>query len=215
MRLKTFVFNQLQVNTYLLTDEATNDTIVIDPGCQSNEERDKFAKYVEENHLNLCKVLNTHLHFDHVYGNRFIQEKYGIGAYGAKEDNFFLNHYQDLLALFEMPMDDDALPLEGYIKDGDTISLDSLELHVLAVPGHSPGGLAFYLPKEECVFVGDTILQGGIGRTDLHRGNYETLINSIKTKLLTLPDDTLVYSGHGCPSTIKFEKENNPFLRNL
>ncbi len=215
MRLKTFVFNQLQVNTYLLTDEATNDTIVIDPGCQSKDERNRFAQYVEENHLNLCKVLNTHLHFDHVYGNRFIQEKYGIGAYGAKEDNFFLNHYQDLLALFEMPMDDDALPLQGYIKDGDIITLGSLELHVLAVPGHSPGGLAFYLPKDECVFVGDTILQGGIGRTDLHRGNYETLINSIKTKLLTLPDDTIIYSGHGCPSTIKFEKENNPFLRVL
>ncbi len=213
MRIKTFVFNQIQVNTYLLIDEETLETIVIDPGCQSDEEKSFFAKYVEENHLKISKLINTHLHFDHVYGNRFIQETYGVGANGAKEDVFFLNHYQDLLALFEMPMDDDALPLESYLKDGDIINVASMEIHVLATPGHSPGGLAFYLPKEKCVFVGDTILEGSVGRTDLHRGNFETLINSIKTKLLVLPEDTAVYSGHGRPSTIKFEKENNPYLR--
>lgn len=215
MKLKKFIFNRIQVNTYLLTDENTFETIIIDPGCQSNEEKKILSQYIEENQLKIRMVLNTHLHFDHIYGNRYIQEKYGVGAIGSKEDVFFLNHYQDLLALFEMPIDEDALPLQKYITDGDCLQLASMELHVLAVPGHSPGGLAFYMPKENCVFVGDTILEGGIGRTDLHRGNYDTLLNSIKTKLLSLPDDTIIYSGHGRSSTIKYEKLNNPYLQNL
>ena len=107
MELKIFRFNQLQVNTYLLIDESTRDAIIIDPGCQSDDEKALLKEYIEKNNIRLVRMLNTHLHFDHVYGNRFIEETYGIGAEGAKEDMFFLNHYTDLLALFDMPLDED------------------------------------------------------------------------------------------------------------
>ena len=215
MQIKSFSFNPLRVNTYLLTDELSKETIVIDPGCQSAEEKQFLSKFIKDNNLIIKRLLNTHLHFDHIYGNRFIQETYGVGAYAAKEDMFFLNHYQDLLALFGMPMDEDALPLEGTIKDGDTIKVGCIELHVAAVPGHSPGSLAFYEPNAGCDFIGDTILEGSIGRTDLHKGNLEILLNSIRTKILTLPPQTVLYSGHGSSTTVEYEKEHNIYLRSL
>lgn len=210
MIVKRFTFNVLNVNTYVLIDEKTNEAIVIDPGCQSAEERETFKDYIISNNLKIKRVIDTHLHFDHIYGQRFVEETFGVGAEACKKDITFLNHYQDLLVMFNMPMDDEALPLKGYLEDGDVIEVGSIRLNVLQVPGHSPGGLAFYEEKEHCAFVGDTILEGGIGRTDMHRGNYDTLVKSIKEKLLPLPDDTILYSGHGEPATLGHEKETNP-----
>ena len=210
MIVKRFTFNILNVNTYVLIDEKTYEAIVIDPGCQSAEERKTFKDYIINNNLEIKRVIDTHLHFDHIYGQRFVEETFGVGAEACKKDITFLNHYQDLLVMFNMPMDDEALPLKGYLVDGDVIEVGSIRLNVLQVPGHSPGGLAFYEEKGHCAFVGDTILEGGIGRTDMHRGNYETLVKSIKEKLLPLPDDTMLYSGHGEPATLGHEKETNP-----
>lgn len=210
MIVKRFTFNILNVNTYVLIDEKTNEAIVIDPGCQSAEERETFKDYIISNNLKIKRVIDTHLHFDHIYGQRFVEETFGVGAEACKKDITFLNHYQDLLVMFNMPMDDEALPLKGYLVDGDVVEVGSIRLNVLQVPGHSPGGLAFYEEKEHCAFVGDTILEGGIGRTDMHRGNYDTLVKSIKEKLLPLPDDTMLYSGHGEPATLGHEKETNP-----
>lgn len=215
MELKIFRFNQLQVNTYLLIDESTRDAIIIDPGCQSDDEKALLKEYIEKNNIQLVRMLNTHLHFDHVYGNRFIEETYGIGAEGAKEDMFFLNHYTDLLALFDMPLDEDALPLTNKLCEGDVISVGDIHLKVLQVPGHSPGSLAFYDEASKSAFIGDTILEGEVGRTDLHRGNYDTLIKSIREKIMSLPDDTALYSGHGDASTVLEERLNNPHLKNL
>lgn len=210
MIIKRFTFNVLDENTYVLIDEKTSEAIVIDPGCQSAEERETFKDYIISNNLKIKRVIDTHLHFDHIYGQRFVEETFGVGAEACKKDITFLNHYQDLLVMFNMPMDDEALPLKGYLEDGDVIEVGSIRLNVLQVPGHSPGGLAFYEEKEHCAFVGDTILEGGIGRTDMHRGNYDTLVKSIKEKLLPLPDDTMLYSGHGEPATLGHEKETNP-----
>lgn len=210
MIVKRFTFNVLNENTYVLIDEKTSEAIVIDPGCQSAEERETFKDYIISNNLKIKRVIDTHLHFDHIYGQRFVEETFGVGAEACKKDITFLNHYQDLLVMFNMPMDDEALPLKGYLEDGDVIEVGSIRLNVLQVPGHSPGGLAFYEEKEHCAFVGDTILEGGIGRTDMHRGNYDTLVKSIKEKLLPLPDDTMLYSGHGEPATLGHEKETNP-----
>lgn len=173
------------------------------------EEKDLFKEYIISNGITIKRVLDTHLHFDHIYGQRFVEETFGVGAEACKKDITFLNHYQDLLVMFNMPMDDEALPLKGYLADGDVVNVGEMELKVMQVPGHSPGGLAFYEEKEHCAFVGDTILEGGIGRTDMHRGNYDTLVKSIKEKLLTLPDDTKIYSGHGPSTTLGYEKTHN------
>lgn len=209
MIIKQFTFNILHVNTYILIDEKSQEAIVIDPGCQTMEEKDLFKEYIISNGITIKRVLDTHLHFDHIYGQRFVEETFGVGAEACKKDITFLNHYQDLLVMFNMPMDDEALPLKGYLADGDVVNVGEMELKVMQVPGHSPGGLAFYEEKEHCAFVGDTILEGGIGRTDMHRGNYDTLVKSIKEKLLTLPDDTKIYSGHGPSTTLGYEKTHN------
>ncbi len=209
MIIKQFTFNILHVNTYILIDEKSQEAIVIDPGCQTKEEKDLFKEYIVSNGITIKRVLDTHLHFDHIYGQRFVEETFGVGAEACKKDITFLNHYQDLLVMFNMPMDDEALPLKGYLADGDVVNVGEMELKVMQVPGHSPGGLAFYEEKEHCAFVGDTILEGGIGRTDMHRGNYDTLVKSIKEKLLTLPDDTKIYSGHGPSTTLGYEKIHN------
>lgn len=209
MIIKQFTFNILHVNTYILIDEKSKEAIVIDPGCQTMEEKDLFKEYIISNGITIKRVLDTHLHFDHIYGQRFVEETFGVGAEACKKDITFLNHYQDLLVMFNMPMDDEALPLKGYLADGDVVNVGEMELKVMQVPGHSPGGLAFYEEKEHCAFVGDTILEGGIGRTDMHRGNYDTLVKSIKEKLLTLPDDTKIYSGHGPSTTLGYEKTHN------
>lgn len=209
MIIKQFTFNILHVNTYILIDEKSKEAIVIDPGCQTKEEKDLFKEYIVSNGITIKRVLDTHLHFDHIYGQRFVEETFGVGAEACKKDITFLNHYQDLLVMFNMPMDDEALPLKGYLADGDVVNVGEMELKVMQVPGHSPGGLAFYEGKEHCAFVGDTILEGGIGRTDMHRGNYDTLVKSIKEKLLTLPDDTHIYSGHGPSTTLGYEKIHN------
>lgn len=215
MIIKHFTFNVLQVNTYVLTDEDTHEAIVIDPGCYTPEEREAFKAYINDNGITIKRVVDTHLHFDHIYGQRFVEETFGVAAEACKKDITFLNHYQDLLVMFNMPMDDEALPLKGYLVDGDIIEVGNIKLNVLQVPGHSPGGLVFYCEKEHCAFVGDTILEGGIGRTDMHRGNYETLIQNIKEKLLVLPDETMLYSGHGTPSTIGYEKANNHEIKKI
>lgn len=209
MIIKQFTFNILHVNTYILIDEKSKEAIIIDPGCQTKEEKDLFKEYIVSNGITIKRVLDTHLHFDHIYGQRFVEETFGVGAEACKKDITFLNHYQDLLVMFNMPMDDEALPLKGYLADGDVVNVGEMELKVMQVPGHSPGGLAFYAEKEHCAFVGDTILEGGIGRTDMHRGNYDTLVKSIKEKLLTLPDDTQIYSGHGPSTTLGYEKIHN------
>ena len=213
MVIKHFTFNILNVNTYVLIDEKTHEAIVIDPGCQTQEEKKTFKDFIINNGLTIKRILDTHLHFDHIYGQRFVEETFGVGGEACKKDITFLNHYQDLSVMFNMPMDDEALPLKGFLVDGDTVEVGSIKLNVLHVPGHSPGGLAFYEGNEHCAFVGDTILEGGIGRTDMHRGNYDTLVKSIKEKLLILPDDTMLYSGHGPSSTLGHEKAHNPEIK--
>lgn len=215
MQVKSFAFNPLQTNTYLLIDEETRETIIVDPACYTDEEKKLLSDYITDNQLVVRRVLNTHLHFDHIYGNRYVQETYGVGAEGGKEDVFLLNHFVDFLALFGMPMAEEALPLVNILTEGDVVKVGSMELHVLKVPGHSPGSLAFYDKKAKCAFTGDVILSHGIGRTDLYKGSLDVLMDSIRNKILTMDDDTILYCGHGEPSSLKEEKENNLYLHNI
>jgi len=160
----------------------------------------------------LKRVLNTHLHFDHQFGNKFLFTTYGIKPEAGKEDEYLLENVIAQTRSFGMAVDEEAQSLGGYITDNQEIKFGNTTLVALHVPGHSPGHMAFYDQKDGILFAGDVLFRGSIGRTDLPKGDYATLILSITNKLLPLPDSTVVYSGHGPSTTIGFERKNNPFL---
>jgi len=211
MTIKTFTFNPIQENTYLVYDE-TLEAVVIDAGCISKVEKRALKQYMEDNNLTLKRVLNTHLHFDHQFGNRFLFDTFGIKPEAGKEDEYLLENVIAQTRSFGMDVDEEAQPLGGYIIENQEIKFGNSTFTAFHVPGHSPGSMAFYAEKDGVLFAGDVLFRGSIGRTDLPGGDYATLIQSITRKLLPLPDSTVVYSGHGPQSTIGFEKKNNPFL---
>ena len=211
MKIKTFTFNPIQENTYLVYDES-NEAVVIDAGCVSEIEKRALKNYIEDNELMLKRVLNTHLHFDHQFGNKFLFNTFGIKPEAGEEDEYLLENVISQTRSFGMAVDEEAQPLGGYITDNQEIKFGNTTFKALHVPGHSPGSMAFYDEKEGVLFAGDVLFRASIGRTDLPKGDYATLINSITDKLLPLPDSTVVYSGHGPATTIGFERKNNPFL---
>ena len=211
MTIKTFTFNPIQENTYLVYDE-TNEAVVIDAGCITDSEKLQLKRFIEDNKLILKRVLNTHLHFDHQFGNRFLFTTYGIKPEAGKEDEYLLENTVSQARSFGLNTGEEAQPLGGYIIDQQEIKFGNSSFIAFHVPGHSPGSIAFYAEKEGVLFAGDVLFRGSIGRTDLPKGDYATLILSITGKLLPLPDSTVVYSGHGPSTTIGFERNNNPFL---
>ena len=211
MTIKTFTFNPIQENTYLVYDE-TLEAVVIDAGCISKVEKRALKQYMEDNNLTLKRVLNTHLHFDHQFGNRFLFDTFGIKPEAGKEDEYLLENVIAQTRSFGMDVDEEAQPLGGYIIENQEIKFGNSAFTAFHVPGHSPGSMAYYAEKDGVLFAGDVLFRGSIGRTDLPGGDYATLIQSITQKLLPLPDSTVVYSGHGPQTTIGFEKKNNPFL---
>ncbi len=211
MTVKTFTFNPFQENTYLVYDD-TKEAIVIDCGCIIDYEKKAFKQYIADNELNIVKVINTHLHLDHQFGNRFLFETYNIAPVAHAEDEFLLENVKSQGAMFGIPLKEEAQTLSGYIEDNQIFTFGSTSFKALHVPGHSPGSVAFYFENENAVFVGDVLFKSSIGRTDLPKGDYATLIRSIQNRLLPLPDSTIVYSGHGPTTTIGEEKVNNPFL---
>lgn len=211
MTIKTFTFNPFQENTYLLYDE-TNEGVIVDAGCIFDAEKQTLKKYIEDNNLTLKRIINTHLHLDHQFGNKFLFQTYGIKPEACQEDEFLLETVVAQARSFGFPMDEEAETLGEYIVEDQEIKFGNSILKAIHVPGHSPGSMAFYSEKDGILISGDVLFQGSIGRTDLPKGDYATLILSITKKLLTLPDSTVVYCGHGPTTTIGSEKINNPFL---
>jgi hydroxyacylglutathione hydrolase len=211
MIIKTFTFNPIQENTYLVYDE-TNEAVIIDAGCVSEIEKRALKNYIENNELTLKRVLNTHLHFDHQFGNKFLFTTYGIKPEAGKDDEYLLENVMAQTRSFGLAVDEETQSIGSYITDNQEIKFGNTTLVALHVPGHSPGHMAFYDQKDGILFAGDVLFRGSIGRTDLPKGDYATLILSITNKLLPLPDSTVVYSGHGPSTTIGFERKNNPFL---
>lgn len=211
MTIKGFIFNFFQENTYIIYDE-TNEALIIDAGCYTAGEKQLLKNYIEENKLTLKRLINTHLHIDHQFGNKFVFDTFGIKPEASADDEFLLENIVNQARSFGLPVNEAVQPLGGFIKDNQEIIFGNVTLTAISVPGHSPGGIAFYIKKEGILFSGDVLFQGSIGRTDLPQGNYSTLIRSIKEKLLPLPDSTVVYCGHGPSTTIGEEKKNNPFL---
>lgn len=211
MTIKTFTFNPFQENTYLVWDE-TNEAVLIDAGMLFDNEKVLLKKFIEENNLTLKRVLNTHLHLDHQFGNKFMFDAFGIAPEAGEEDEFLLATANSQAEMFGLPYTETPQGLNGYISDNQTIKFGNSEFTAFHTPGHSPGSYCLYSEKAGVVFVGDVLFSGSIGRTDLPKGDYATLIHSIQEKLLPLPDSTVVYSGHGPATTIGEEKQSNPFL---
>lgn len=209
--IKSFVFSPIQENTYVLYNDK-DACCIIDPGCYFGNERQSLQEFFQEEKLAPTLLLNTHCHLDHVFGNKFIHDEYGLTLHLHEKEKIVLDFAAEAGLRWNMPFENYRGELI-FLKEGDKIKLGDDELEVLFTPGHSPGSISFYCAAQKFVISGDVLFKLGIGRTDLPGGDINTLISSIREKLFSLPDDVLVYSGHGEPTTIGFEKKNNPFLK--
>lgn len=210
LTIKQFTFSPVQENTYILFNEE-KECIIIDPGCYSSQERNQLKDYVVEHGLQPKYLLNTHCHLDHIFGNRFVATTYGLVLHIHPNEEKVLSigpTFGDMWGLPFQNYEGDLL----FLKEGDTIQIGNDLLEILEAPGHSPGSICFYNKKQQFIIGGDVLFNGSIGRTDLPMGDFDTLINSIRTKLWPLPDEVVVYSGHGPTTTIGKEKRSNPFL---
>lgn len=213
MKVAIFQFYLFGINTYVVYDPATLCCAVIDPGMLGPKEEQAMTDFISKNRLKLTHVINTHLHLDHAIGNAFLKETYDVPVLASKEDEPLGKRMQEQAVMFGINEKFKGVEITEYLKDGDIIKVGEGELKVLAVPGHSKGSVALYDQKDGFLIAGDALFKGSIGRTDLPGGDYAELINSIKSKLLTLPGNTTVYPGHGEPTTISDEIRLNPFLK--
>jgi hydroxyacylglutathione hydrolase len=210
LKIQSFIFNPVRENTYLLYNEF-KQCIVIDPGCYFDEEKELMKEFISRHSLQPVMLLNTHCHLDHVFGNKFIAETYRLTLQIHEKEKPVLAYAPTSGLMYNLPFDN----YEGkliLLKEGDKILLGQDELQIIEAPGHSPGSICFYCARQNFVMGGDVLFRGGIGRTDLPMGDHQALLNNIRNKLLVLPGQTVVYSGHGPSTTIEEEKMNNPFL---
>jgi hydroxyacylglutathione hydrolase len=210
LHVKSFEFSPIQENTYILYNEF-NDCLVVDPGCYFDYEQEELAHFILKHDLKPRMLLNTHCHLDHVFGNKFVAEKYGLTLRLHEKELAVLQFAPASGLMYNMPFDNYAGEYI-FLTENDTVKLGDDTLKVLFTPGHSPGSISFYSAVQKFVLSGDVLFKQSIGRTDLPGGNMSTLINSIKTQLLVLPDETSVYSGHGQATTIGEERRTNPYI---
>ncbi len=210
LKIKSFIFNPIQENTYLLFNEFSQ-CIIIDPGCYFDEEKEAIKNYIVQNGLQPLALLNTHCHLDHVFGNKFIADTYKLTLQMHEKEKLVLSYAPTSGLMYNLPFDNYTGEFI-LLKEGDKIQLGQDELQVIEAPGHSPGSICFYSAAQNFIIGGDVLFRGGIGRTDLPMGDHKALLNNIKNKLFVLPDETVVYSGHGPATTIGEEKRSNPFL---
>jgi hydroxyacylglutathione hydrolase len=210
MEIYKFIFSPIQVNTYVLAD-VTRDCAILDCGCYDKNEFSTMVRLIESKGLKPTLLLNTHCHLDHVFGNRSVLDKYNLSPYSNELEEPNRKNAVNHALMFGLSMDIPPQPA-GFISDHQKILIGGTTLIALHVPGHTAGSIAFYSESDGCVFTGDALFAGSIGRSDLPGGNHATLIKSIKNQLLTLPSQTVVYSGHGPDTTIEKEIKTNPYL---
>jgi len=207
-----FTFNPFQENTYILHDE-TKECIIIDPGCFTQEEKDKLAQFITDNDLKPVRLINTHCHLDHIFGNYFVSEKYNLELEIHKGELPVLEAVPMVCKNYGIPFSEPEVKPGRFIEEGEEIKFGNTILKTLFTPGHSPASISFFCEKDKYVIAGDVLFYGSIGRTDLPGGDFQTLISVIKEKIFPLGDDVKVYSGHGPATTVGFEKSSNPFLQ--
>ena len=211
MKIEKFTFNAFSENTFIVSDN-TKECIIIDPGCYNQHEKNELAKYVTDNNLKPVMLINTHCHIDHIFGNKFAAEKWGLELQINKLELRILESSTDVAKLYGFENYEKSPNAKIFLNEHDEIKFGESKLDILFTPGHSPGHIAFHSAKDKVLISGDVLFNNSIGRTDLPGGNYDTLIKSIKEKILLLEDETIVFCGHGPSTTIGSEKLNNPFL---
>ena len=212
LNVKKFTFNPFSENTYVVTDEFKN-AVIIDPGCYYKAEQNELDNYVLKNNLKLKSILHTHSHLDHMFGTAYLADKYNLDLWICKEDLVTYQSYEKVCEVYGVTITFSPNPTPKFFDLKQLIQIDGIKFEILFVPGHSPGHVAFYNKENNFLINGDCLFENSIGRTDLPGGNHQQLIDSIKNEIFILPDETLVYCGHGNETTIKAEKSSNPFLR--
>lgn len=210
-QIQAFVFNFASENTYVLFNENKNAWL-IDPGNMNEQETQAISNFITENNLKIEKILLTHAHIDHVLGLQWAFDTFKVPVTMHQEDQEVLDMLQASGARFGFQIPAVKVDTE-YINEGDELDFDGEKFKIYHVPGHSPGSVVYHNETQKFMISGDVLFEGSIGRTDLYKGNYDQLIEGIKTKLFVLDEETQVFSGHGNPTTIGFEKQYNPFLR--
>jgi hydroxyacylglutathione hydrolase len=205
-----FSFSPFSENTYVLFDE-TDEAVIIDPGCLSQAEKERLSSFIEDKKLTVKALLQTHTHLDHVFGSAYVKRKYKVKMY---------MHRLDLPVLSDVELRCKTWGIGGYepveadefLDEGDVFEFGNSKLDIVHVPGHAPGHIAFISHADKFIIGGDCLFKGSIGRTDFPLCSHEDLMNSIRNKFFTLPDDYRVYAGHMDPTTIGAEKKYNPFF---
>ncbi len=210
IQIKKFTFNPFQVNTFVLYDD-TGECAIIDASCYEKAEKKELADFIKDKQLTPVVQLLTHCHIDHILGSRFVSKTYNLKPLTHQDSLPFLENSKEYGKVFGFDVDKPVMPSE-FIDDGDMIEFGNQQLRVIHAPGHAAGSLCFYHEAEKFVVVGDVLFQNSIGRTDLPTGDHDLLIKSILQKIITLPDETIVYPGHGPETSIQEERTGNPFL---
>ena len=200
------------INTYVVYDPEEKEAAIIDPGMSRKQEFDALENFIGREGLKVTHLINTHLHIDHAIADNWVKAKYGVPVEAHADDAMLGERIKQQAQMFGVQAEDVAVEIDRPLKEGDIIKIGSGELNVVHVPGHSPGSICLYDEADGFVIVGDALFQGSIGRTDLPGGNHRQLVDAIKNKLLTLPKETMVLSGHGDATTIGREWESNPYL---
>lgn len=211
IELMNFVFNELEVNSYILYDE-TEECMIVDPACNSAGERKQLHEFILGNSLKPVCIINTHGHFDHIIGNSWAKETFKCPLYIHKGDLHLLLHAEEQAGIFGFYIDRQSAP-DGFLDHDQVLKFGLSGVRILHVPGHSPGSICLYANAGEFLICGDVLFKGSIGRTDLFEGDFDLLMEGINKKIMTLPQDTVVWPGHGPETTIRHEYDTNPFIR--
>lgn len=211
IHVASFAFNPFQENTYVLYDE-TKECIIIDPGCYTENERKQLKAFIQNRELKPVSLINTHCHLDHICGNAFVAEEYNLELEAHQGEKVVLDASVDHGRMYGFVFEPSP-NIKKYLDENDQIKFGNSSLDILFTPGHSPASISFYGKEDGFVIAGDVLFFMSIGRTDLPGGHHETLLTSIREKLFTLPDETIVYNGHGQKTSVGFEKKNNPFFQ--
>ncbi len=212
LKVKQFVFNMFGENTFVISDPQSHEAAVIDPGMFTAAERKEFDDYVSAHSLKITQLINTHLHLDHCFGDNYVRDRYGVKVAANIGDAPLGSSIGAQLRRFGGRGDVEAVNIDVQLKEGDVITIGSDSLRVIETPGHSKGGICLYCKTGKFLISGDTLFRGGIGRTDLDGGDQRQLVDSIRRKLYSLPDDTAVLPGHDRFTTIGDEKRSNPYV---